>query len=178
MLIAASPYCPKKDLGGAYNDFMLRLRSDDWAALIDHDAMWTTKGWHGQVLEAIEREPETGLFTCVTNRIGCGWQKARSVDPRNHNVAYHREFGRRLAEIHGSRTDDVTEWEKQPSGRPLSGVVMVVSKRSWEAVGGFKNGFLTVDNDMHARMRRKGLTVRLLLGVYVYHWYRAEGKDS
>jgi GT2 family glycosyltransferase len=179
VIIAASPYQRDKNLGGAYNEFMERLKEGDWAALIDHDAMFTTTDWHQQIEDAIEEDDGgTGLFTCRTNRIGCGWQKAAGADPKIHDIAYHRSIGRALAKARWSQTMDVTRWEALPSRKPLSGVLMVISKIAWEDVGGFKNGFLTVDNDMHARMRRKNKAVKLLEGVYVYHWYRAEGRGS
>jgi len=179
MLICATPYdVDGKDLGSAYNHFMGLLKGDDWACLLDHDAMWTTTIWARQITEAIKENPDAGLFVTSTNRIGCGWMKVKGVSPKEHNIVFHRELGRKLADEHKHSVVDVTEWEDHPSGKPLSGVMMCISCRAWAAVNGFKNGFLTVDNDMHKRIRDHGLKVYLLPGVYVYHWYRFQGRGS
>lgn len=173
------PYLPGKSLGQCYNEMMEGLREDQWACFLDHDAMFTTTRWYEQIDAAIAENPEAGIFVPKTNRIGCGWMKAGGVSPKNHDIAYHREIGWKLHEEFGSQVHDVTIWEEQPSRRPLSGVAMILSKRTWEKVGGFKKGFLTVDNDMHHKVRYKAeLKAYLLLGVYVYHWYRARGRGS
>ena len=179
MLISATPYsADSKDLGSAYNEFMSRMHSEDWACLLDHDAMWTTTIWARQIAEAIKENSDAGLFVASTNRIGCGWMKAKGVSPKEHDMIFHREFGRKLADEHKHSVVDVTCWEDHPSGKPLSGVMMCISCRTWAAVNGFKRGFLTVDNDMHKRIRDHGLKVYLLPGVYVYHWYRFQGRGS
>lgn len=174
MLISCSPYRADKNLGAAYNEVIDRLRPDDWIALIDHDAMFTTPIWHPQIEAAIKHNPDYALFVGCTNRIGCGWMKAPGVDPNNFDMLYHRRVGRDLAAKHGSEIRDVTEWESQPSGRPLSGVLMVTSKKAWAEVLGFKHGFLTVDNNFHKRIRDADHRVGLMLGVYVFHVYRAK----
>ena len=179
MIIAASPYAPSKQLGTAYNQFMARLWPDDWGCLIDHDAMFTTTIWHAQMVEAIKTKPDAGLFVPRTNRIGCGWMKLPGVSPKNHDMLYHRKIGWDLSEKHGGDVlTDVTIWEEQPSKKPLSGVLMLISKDVWNLVGGFKPGFLTVDNDMHSRIRKAGLKVYLMESVYIYHYYRALGRGT
>jgi GT2 family glycosyltransferase len=177
-IVTMIPYLPGKSLGTCYNEMMSLLNEDQWGCFIDHDAMWTTTMWYQQISEAIEKNPEAGIFVPRTNRIGCGWMKAPGVSPRNHDIAYHRQVGWDLHEKEGSNVHDVTVWEDQPSRKPLSGVSMLLSKKTWSKVGGFKKGFLTVDNDMHRRVRAAGLKAYLLLGVYVYHWYRARGRGS
>ena len=179
MLISATPYDVNgKDLGSAYNSFMDRLHEGDWACLIDHDAMWTTTIWARQISEAIKENIDAGIFVACTNRIGCGWMKAPGVSPKEHNMVFHREFGRKLADEHGHSVIDVTRWEEHPSGKPLSGVMMCISWDAWKAVGGFKRGFLTVDNDIHRRLRDGGFKAYLLRGVFCYHWYRFQGRGS
>jgi hypothetical protein len=207
MIIAAMPYSratPEQapNLGQAYNLFMARLLPEDWAVLIDHDAMFTTTKWHTTMEEVIDRElgdkryPEsgdTGLFVTRTNRVGCGWMKLSGVKQFEelkcgcgkkikvsveHDIRNHRQIGRTVAARRGTDTTDVTEWEKLPSRKPLSGVCMVLNVHVWREVGRFKDGFLTVDNDMHRKVREAGYRVRILEGVYVYHWYRAEGRGS
>jgi len=173
------PFLPGKMLGTCYNEMMECLDENQWGCFLDHDAMFTTTKWYEQIAEAINRFPDAGIFVPRTNRIGCGWMKAPGVSPKNHDIIYHRKIGREFAEKHGSDVLDVTIWETQPSHRPLSGVLMCLSKETWKRVGGFKRGFLGVDNEMHHKIRKlEGKKAYLLTGVYVYHWYRAEGRGS
>jgi len=169
VILTLIPFSPEKDLGAAYNAAMKRLRSGDWAVFLDHDAMFTTYGWHSQIAEAIKRHPDAWVFTCMTNRIMCKWQKVAGADRCGHDIMHHRRLGGRLAAAHGSTAVKVT-------GRtPLSGVLMVVSFDRWKAGLRFESGFFGVDNALHLLCRRKGGEVYLLRGLYVYHWYRGDG---
>lgn len=162
-LLCCIPYKPHGNLGAAYNDFMSRLANDEWAVFIDHDAAFTTPDWHKQLLQAIAAHPNAGLFTAKTNRIGNPMQRDTTV--QGHDMRAHRAHGKTLA----GRTS-VTDVTGLP--QLISGVVMCLSKRTWERVGGFCDGFLGVDNDMHRKCMQAGLRVYILNGLYVYHWYR------
>lgn len=168
MLVTCIAYDVESDLGRAYNEAMERLRDDDWAAFLDHDAMFTTRDWYKQIVQAIEVNPAAGAFTAVTNRIGTAYQLAKGIGWDNHQVAAHRLLGGRLLEKYGHTVRDITQ------GPPLSGVVIVISKKSWLKIGKFKSGFLGVDNRMHYDLRDAGYKIFLLPGLYVYHWYRAD----
>jgi hypothetical protein len=162
-------YDRKGNLGAAYNAFMEGLPKEAWACFLDHDAMFTTRSWHDQISAAITREPKA-IFTAVCNRIGNGVQLAPKVDPNNHDIHYHRKLGQRL--LADKTLQDVTK------GPLLSGVLIVISKAAWTKLGGFKPGFLGVDNQMHLDARRAGYKVLIIRGLYLYHWYRAHGDDA
>lgn len=168
MLIAATAYDTEKNLGRAYNETMSRALPGDWVVFLDHDAIWTTAEWYPQILRAIDAHPTAGLFTAVTNRIGRKEQIAPGA-PAGHDMREHRALGKRLFEQHGSRAVDMT------MGGCVSGVVMCLSVETWEAMGYFRDGFFGVDNEAHKAVRRIGKRVLLLPGLYVYHWYRADG---
>jgi len=174
MLFVNVPYCPVEkgqDLGFAYNSFMETIGEDDWALFLDHDAMFTTVDWYPQVEEIIEQNQDVGVFSCLTNRIGNPLQKLNNIDDDNHNIKYHRRIGYKLKEgfeyeVHRETT--LTNWL-------MSGVILLISKRTWRKVKGFKSGFLGVDNDIHRRCLQHNLPVGIMKGVYVYHWYRGDG---
>jgi GT2 family glycosyltransferase len=168
MLITAIAYDVERNLGRAYNETMSRLRADDWCCFIDHDAMFTTRGWYPQILAAIEENPRAGLFAAVTNRIGRKSQVPAAAPP-GHDMRDHFAFGRAQFEQYGHVARDITR------DSPISGVVMCMPKSAWTAIGGFKEGFFGVDNRAHRDIARAGLRVYLLPGLYVYHWYRADG---
>lgn len=169
-LIAAIAYDLERNLGRAYNATMERLRPDDWAVFLDHDAMWTTPDWYRQIVSAIEDNPRAGLFAAVTNRIGRKSQIAPGC-PTGHDMLAHCAFGREQRDRFGADARDIT------AGSPVSGVVMCLSRATWEAMGRFKDGFFGVDNQCHRDVRRTGLRVYLLPGLYVYHVYRADGRS-
>ncbi len=169
------PYCPKEkgqDLGWAYNNFMSMLSDDDWACFLDHDAMFTTRDWYHQLEEMINKYPDAGVFTAKTNRIGNKAQVVPNVSMSNHNMFYHRSVGKKLQSNH--------RLSVTPSKAPqlLSGVVILISKKVWDDIGGCKSGFLSVDNDIHQRCLNKGYSAYIMDGVYTYHWYRADGDLS
>ena len=87
-------------------------------------------------------------------------------------MRYHKEIGKELLEKDFG-VIDVTS----ASGK-LSGVVMVSNKKAWDSVGGAKNGFLSVDNDLHSKYSRNGMKVGFIPSLYVYHWYRGDGDTS
>ena len=73
MIVTLIPYCPKSEgqnLGFAYNELMGRLREDDWACFIDHDACFTTRDWYVQLEEITARLTEPCVLTATTNRVG------------------------------------------------------------------------------------------------------------
>ncbi|MHB1560028.1 MAG: glycosyltransferase [Isosphaeraceae bacterium] len=171
MIVTMIPYCPRsqgRNLGFAYNELMARLRDDDWACFIDHDACFTTQDWYAQLEEITASLTGPCVLTALTNRVGSHWQRAPGVDRDNHAMDYHRRIGRAIqAEARGTLRDVTRE-------SLMSGVVILLSKSTWVQLGGFEDGFLGVDNAIHQAARDRGIPVCLMEGVYVYHWYRAE----
>lgn len=164
-IVTMMPFSPVMNLGAAYNESMALLGPEDWACFLDHDAIWTTRKWYGQLLETAQALPGCGMVTAVQSR---GWQAWQvGPEPDSHDMARHRVLGLRMAE---TRTLlDVT----RSSG--IAGVVMLISKRSWERAGGFVDGMYCVDHAMHFRLAALGLPVYVHQGLYVYHWRRANG---
>lgn len=174
MLHTYIPYAPldkEMNLGWTYNNFMSMVGEDDWVCFLDHDAMFTTRYWYHQLEEIIEKNPDIGLFSCMTNRIGNGFQRMNPVMPStNHNIHDHRTLGNSLYK------NFLCTINKYKTSETLySGVILLTSKKVWKKVGGFKDGFLGVDNDYHQRCIDSGLDTALMPGVYVYHWYRGDG---
>ena len=60
----------------------------------------------------------------------------------------------------------------------ISGVVMLIKKSVWRKAGGFKSGFLGIDNDFHQRVVKLGDKVGVMRGIYVYHCYRADNEQG
>ena len=156
------------NLGWAYNQYMNLLPNDeDWGCFIDHDAMWTTYNWYNQLESIIDKHPEYSLFTVKTNNVYSKIQKGPRFLRHIKNVAAHREYGLKLQE---EKYNEVTEMGRN---NLLSGVVILYKKSTWNKIK-FKNGFLTVDRNIHKDLIRNGYKTGLMEGVYVYHWYRGK----
>lgn len=172
------PYAPEEqgnNLGWAYNNFMELIPDNDWACFLDHDATFTTRYWYYQLEKIIKDNPSFGLFTSMTNRIRPGsYQLFPDIPQDIHDIKYHRKVGNLIKEKYNTSIQDIT----QPPRHDLSGVVILLSKDTWKNVGGFIDGFLGVDNNIHKKCRDSKIKVGLMLGVYVYHWYRGDGDVS
>jgi len=167
MLITAIAYDEERNLGGAYREILARLRPDDHCVFLDHDACWTTRDWHGQLLAAIARYPDGALFGAMTNRIG-NRQQIPPGAPAGHDMAAHRRFGLELQQKFGTDAVDVTNQHL------LSGVVLCIPAPARPKIA-IQNGFFGVDNELHRAAARVG-RVYLLKGLYVQHWYRGAGE--
>jgi hypothetical protein len=158
MIVTMIPYCPRSEganLGFAYNALMGRLRDEDWACFIDHDACFTTHDWYAQLEEITANLAEPCVLTAATNRVGSLWQLAPGVDRDNHAMDYHRRVGRAVQSASRRALRDVT-YESL-----MSGVVILLSKKTWAILGGFADGFLGVDNAIHQAARDRGCPVYL-----------------
>lgn len=167
-VVAAIAYDVERNLGRAYNGAMETAAIGEWVAFLDHDAMFTTGHWRQQLRDAIDANSDAGLITAVTNRIGCRRQIAPGC-PDGHRLGDHFGFGAGLVEAHGSAVVDVT------GGPRISGVLLCLSRETWERIGGFRDGFFGVDNRVHEAVRAAGLRVYMMPGLYLYHWYRGDG---
>lgn len=161
------PWNSGKNIGQSYNQTMSLVKSQDWVCFIDGDAVHTTSFFGSRIEQIIEANPKYSLFTCYTNRIGCDWQIAPNVDKNSNDQKYHREFGEFLWNTNKTKVIDVTK------SSPMSGVMLLINKSSWESVGGFKEDkMLSIDNDIHNRIRNARMKAGLMTGIYVQHWYR------
>ncbi len=170
-LITCIAYDTERNLGSAYNRTMTNLGESDWCCFLDHDAMFTTQLWRAQLKTAIHENPQVGLITVMTNRIGRKSQISPGC-PNDHRLGGHFAFGRKLERQHGAAVRDITV------GSPLSGVVMCLSRSTWERMGRFKDGFFGVENCAHRDVRKIGLRVGMMPGLYVYHWYLGDGRGQ
>lgn len=159
---AIMPYRADRNLGRALNDAMAGIPDGDWAALMDHDVMWTTPTWHPQLEELAAFAPKA-TFAVVTNRIASPWQRAPEVDIHNNDIAYHRAIGAKRAKDNRTLLDI-----SQTKG--FGGVVTLLSKDAWRDAGGYADGFYCVDHSLFYKLRALKRPIYLAEHVYVYHF--------
>lgn len=165
MIYYSTPFRTDKNIGKYYNDFMSRLGDDDWACFTDGDTMFTNP-FFGNVIENATMS-DYQLFTSLTNRVGTKYQL--TGDWNEDRLSEHWKLGSNLKDY---TIQDIT------NESPLSGVLILVSKKWWNKIGGCKEGCLGVDNDIHTRTRNAGGKVGLIKGLYMLHYYRGGNKND
>lgn len=167
------PWNSDKNIGKSYNESMSLVNFEDWVCFLDGDAVHTSHFFGKRIEEVIESNPEYSLFTCTTNRVNCPYQIAPNVNIKSNDQEYHRLFGESIWEKYGKQVSEIT------NSMELSGVFIAIKKSIWEKVGGFKEDrMLSIDNDIHRRVKLLGEKVGLMKGIYVQHWYRGGQKDN
>ena len=167
MIFYTTPFNTDLNIGQYYNDFMSLVGDDDYVCFLDGDVIFTTSDY-GHIIDAVvKKNPDVDCFTCYTNRVNCKWQVHPDCDTESDDYTYHRQFGEKLRDKYGTDTDDCTNKQL------FSGMMFVIKKSSYNKIGGAKTkGMLGVDNDIHIKLKRNGMKLHLMKGVYVYHWHR------
>jgi GT2 family glycosyltransferase len=160
------PYRHDKNLGKAYNEEMATLDDDDWNCLCDLDTCFLTPD-AGTILEEYARQnPDAGILTCFTNRIST-LSKMQLLNGRvdeNSDMKHHV----RLAEDQRRFLYNTTEID-----RDISGMVMLISKRTWSQYKFTENiKCLGVDTEFNRRIRSAGKRILRMDGLYIWHTYR------
>ena len=152
----------EKNLGAAYNEAMAKV--DNWALFLDHDILLLRPEWYGICQQAIEKYPDAGWISGVTNRIWCNGQ--RKAPEKNHDdVIGHIKHSNELYAHYGNQ---VVEYN---GSKPMSGFFILTNKKVWQDVGGFADGFLGVDNIYYNKLKEKGYKCYIIPGLYAYHIY-------
>jgi hypothetical protein len=165
MVLYCTPFSPEKNLRDAYDEYAQLVKDDDWICFIDRDTMFLTADYANIIEENIRLKPDTGLFTCMTNRVGnlsqCHNENVSEIrDPVHHyKIAMDRAQLKRHKLVY--------------TGNPISGLVMVIQKKTWDLIRKkLRDGLLGVDTDMSNALVALGKRVAIMQGLYVYHYYR------
>ena len=173
MIYYFTPYSTEKNLGKYYNECMAMIPFGSWACFTDGDAMFTTPDF-GHQLEDIVRlyGDEYKLFTAKTNRVGTKYQCVEGVWDIDC-MSTHRNIGKMLQLNKRLELNDIT------NAPPMSGVLMLLEKNTWNKSNKFKEaGLLGIDNSIHYSIRNTGNRVGLMEGVYIQHFYRNGSGDN
>lgn len=153
------------NLGKAYNEYMELVPNDtDWVILKDRDVMFIQPDYLQIIAENLHKHRNVGLFTCLTNRVGNKMQLYQGRLSTDASMLTHFKIGQILGK--GARHNMIL------SQTNISGVVMIIQKSVWQAIGGADDGVLGIDNKISYMVRKKGYRVGILQGLYVLHFYR------
>lgn len=150
------------NLGAAYNEAM--EKTDGWVLFIDHDILILRPEWYELCQKAIERYPDAGWISGVTNRIWCTGQK-KAPEKNHDDILGHIKHSN---DLYTRYSDQVIEYT---GNRPMSGFFILTNKGAWQDVGGFKDGALGIDNDYYLKLISKSYKAYIIPGLYCYHIY-------
>ena len=165
------PYSLERNIGKAYNQYMALLPNDnDWGVLMDGDTMFLTFDWGHAIAEVINKIPDAGLITCLTNRISKGRNQLYGED--SSDIIIHRAIAKRL--------DKEFRGQYRKNNSRVSGFLMAIQKKTWIDVGKFpeaSNKILGVDDTFSRKILHSNKGIYIMKGMYKLHYYRmAEGR--
>jgi len=169
MIYYFKPFDLDKKLGRAYNEYMRMLPSDeDWGCLLDGDTMFLTEDYGKQIQEIVMMYPNTGLFTCLTNRVGRRQQCYKGVMSENWDIKHHYQIAQEVQKFARHNVSEIHTI--------ISGHLLLVKKKTWREVGGFvEEGILKVDNKFSWGILQARKKILIMNGVYIFHRYRING---
>jgi GT2 family glycosyltransferase len=130
--------------------------------------MFLEPNYGEQIAEVIKQNPNAGIITCLTNRIGSTCQLLKLDNNLNNDsdILTHKQISSYLKNTYANSTIKVAA--------PLSFFVTIVSKKVWKQVGGYDEKFdmLHFDWDFSYKVQNAGYDLLLMQGMYVFHYYR------
>jgi len=153
------PYEPGAKLGEEYNRIMAET-AYDWVLFLDHDIYLCNPHWYLLCQKAITQDPNAGLFTCWTNKIGNTMQKDLTC-PSSTDIIDHTLHARNIFDKYQY---SITRIDK------ASGMFLLINKDKWKKVGGFPGlGIFQEDWKFTKKMNKMGISLYRIDGLYVFH---------
>lgn len=169
MIQVITPYSLEKNIGKAYNEAMSIIPEDSWACLIDHDVMFLTPDAIFHMHEYVRQNPNTGIFTCFTNRL----HKLAKQQLRLGYVSHNYDIKAHLEEAENMKAG---LYEATQLNKHISGFLMLISKKTWNEIKFDETGkCLGVDNKFSDAILQSGRKILRMDGIYVWHSYRLLG---
>lgn len=170
------PYSENRHLGHAIFDMVKNC--DDWILILDHDVSLITPIWHDKCQRAIDKlGHDAGWITCLTNRIGCRFQKNSHISDKEENMDMHFAEAKWLHQQFNGEIEEIKETQFK-----FSGFFVLTHKKCFMEVfrkfGMPGKKFLGWDNWYFDRVRELGYTTHVMKDVYCYHSYRRLWKDD
>lgn len=165
-MLIVTPYRTDKNLGRAYNEAFEGLPDDKWVCLMDYDTMFLTPDAINILHGYVERFPNAGVLTCLTNRIGqrSRHQLLNGVISDNDSISHHIS----LAEKQKEKLYQVEKIDDD-----FSGMLMLIKVSTWKKVKFDEDGLcLGVDTNFGRRVRAAGFEILCMQGLYIWHTYR------
>jgi hypothetical protein len=157
----------------------MNLISDpnDWVCFMDGDTAFLMPDFGHQIEHYIKAWPETGLFTCYASRCHYACQRYPNSDIENFSILYHRQKAEEVYKKYYSHVVEIN--------RRIAGHLMVIQKKTWlmirreVKVTAADKKILGVDTKISNAILKANLKIRLMKGIYIFHYLRlAEGINN
>jgi hypothetical protein len=152
----------------------MALPSDDsWILFSDRDTYFPHPHYGKHIEAVINRHGNKfDLFTCMTNRVGTGYQCVRGMWNTDSGKAFE-DRAKSLWLAQGVAVEDIT------ANTPISGMAILVKKRLLTEGRQLKSGLmLGADNDFHYIAQESNKRVGLMKGIFIYHYYRNGDRNN
>jgi GT2 family glycosyltransferase len=176
MIYFFTPYSFNLKLLDAIASCMNLLQTDDWAVLMDGDAMFLQPDFGHQIQRHIEANPDAGLFTCYASRCHYSIQVPPGVDMENDSIRYHKLVSNNLSINSAGKVKEIN--------RHVAGHLMVIRKSTWSRIlptvqrTAADKKVLGVDTKISKAVLAAGLKILLMEDMYLLHYCRLqEGFD-
>lgn len=176
MIYYFTPYSIEKKLFEAIDSYINLLpEDDDWACLMDGDTMFLTSDFGHQIQEYVDKYPDTGLFTCYTNRCHYKCQMYDEHELFNEtDIKRHHKAAKLISIVMKDGIFDID--------RRIAGHLMVIQKRTWWKIRNEvqikcikqEKKIRGVDTKISNAILHAGLKIRLMQGVYIFHYLRLD----
>jgi GT2 family glycosyltransferase len=177
MIYFFTPYSFGKRLFEAFDEYMsLVNNSEDWVCFTDGDTAFLRSDFGHKIQEYIEKYPETGLFTSYASRCHYSFQVPPGAEPENPSILFHKTIAEKMNNDLQLQTEEIN--------CRIAGHLMIIKKKTWLRIRmkvrircETKN-ILGVDTKISNEILNCGLKIRLMKGIYIFHYLRlAEGYD-
>lgn len=172
MIYYFTPYSTSKNFFEAIDAQMNCAKPNDWICLIDGDTMFLYSDFGHKLQKFTELYPDTGLFTCVSNRCHYECQRYEGVLSNESDILHHHQMAHSAFEKYGYRVKEVK--------RRIAGHLMMIKASTWmqvrkdveAAVKTQNKKVLGVDTKISNAMIKRGLKIRIMEGFYLFHFLR------
>ena len=169
-----TPYSFEKRLFEAWDNYMnLVTDPEDWICMMDGDTAFLLSDFGHQIKTYIHKYPDTGLFTCYASRTANKDQLLNGINSENPDIIFHRCQSEYCRDNFFLKTRIIFK---------AYGHLMVLQKKTWLKIKSsvkketVKSGLFDVDTSASRAIRRLNLKIRLMEGMYIFHYYRLKDK--
>jgi hypothetical protein len=162
----------------AWEHYMnLVTNPEDWVCMMDGDIAFLNADFGHHMQEYINKYPDTGIFTCYASRSRTTWMMPDKHIFNSTNILDHKK----KADHHAAKCRlDVVEIDNRVTGH-----LMMMKKDTWNKIKDAASqkcddlSILSVDSRISRSVLAIGMKIRLMKGIYVFHYYRhLEGANS
>jgi len=165
------PYALDKNYFNAIDEEMMRLLPHEWGCIMDLDTMPLIPEFGHQLQAYINKYPDTGMFTCYASRCHYSVQVRKGTLTENPDILYHNQQAKNAAA-------DFKDLQVKEVDRRIAGHLMMIKRTTWDTIRAevkkntASKKILGVDTKISNAILSRGLKIRLMRGIYIFHFLR------